>query len=195
MGSAFGLQTAATGTQKTGKAVAERESTKYRRFFFPHGLPLRENDYTDRQERPSYKFYSDLQVPNTQLVVAVYSEKLETQEYSDKLYWIHLGVLQRIQNSFTVVEDLDISESSPIFTEGPGNFLSMNAKLSSFELRQGVPVVHLNLWSTLSGTGAAATGADPQGRHRKIIGCYVDKRRSGGGRGGKRSACPLAGHL
>src|SRR5437763_45769 len=70
MGSAFGLQTPATGTQKAGKAVAERESTKYRRFFFPHGLPLRENDYTDRQERPSYKFYSDLQVPNTQLVVA-----------------------------------------------------------------------------------------------------------------------------
>jgi hypothetical protein len=99
-------------------------------------------------------------VPDSAFVVVVFSEKLETKEDSDKLYWIHLGVLQRVQNSFAVIQDLDISDNSPVVTEGPGNFLNMDAKLSTFELRPGVPIIHLNLWSILSGTGALSAGSD-----------------------------------
>jgi len=146
--------------QQSNAAVPERESKKYERFFYPHGLPLRDNDYTGGQEKPSYKFYSDLLIPDTDLVVVLFSERLETRQNADKLYWIHLGVLRRTQNVFSVVQDLDVTDSSPIFTEQPGNFLAMDGKLSKFPLHNAVSVIHLNLWSTLFGTAAASAASD-----------------------------------
>jgi hypothetical protein len=137
----------------------DHEGQKYREILYPRGLPLRENYYSGKKERPSYSYYSEVAVTGG-LKAVLYSERLETGQYSDKLYRVFVGLLRAQDSSMRVADRREITEQIQIFTEVPGNFLFMSGCLDTFLLARGVVCVHVFVRATLSGSGAQSDGID-----------------------------------
>ena len=126
---------------------------KYQDVFYPNGMPEKEGVYG---EGPTvYNLYSELKIPDTNLIVVVFSENIIVGEYSNNDYTVFISILEsNIDGSFRIKCVKDITDYLKLsMEEGPGSFLTMTANLNFFKISKDLNAVHLSMDNILAGSG------------------------------------------
>jgi hypothetical protein len=142
------------------QAAANKPSTsqKYREAFFPNGMPMEEDPDSGQKKQSVYAFYDEARLDDSSIAV-LYSKKLPSGR-ADADYTVFIGILAKAAEAWKPVASLDVTESMPVETEGPGNFYEMDGRIDTFSIGAGATGLHVNLWATLAGTGAINGASD-----------------------------------
>jgi hypothetical protein len=132
---------------------------KYKEVFYPSGMPYLENPFSDKKQQSVYTFYDDVSELTSNLSVALYSESV-SNDNSDSIYRVFVGVLSKDQPVLRVLKTLDVTNYLPTYTEFAGNFYRMDGRLNRVAVSKTNSIVHLNLWSVLQGTGSTSGASD-----------------------------------
>ena len=135
-------------------------SEKYRDVFYPNGMPIRKNILTDKDEKTTYSFYDEKKLPEANTIIVLYSEKIGTDNSSESIHKVYLGVIHKTGNSYEVKHVRDLTEFVPVYLEVPGQFLRMDGRINVFPISKGDWATHINIWSILSGTGFGSGASD-----------------------------------
>jgi hypothetical protein len=145
-----------------GQDIHSNEDTRARKYFttlYPHGMPLRKSYWTGKMERPRYLVVTMTRTSDRHIVV-VTAEELKTNASADKLFTVFISLLEETGPTQRLLDQVDITESSPVQSEIPGNFFDMQAHMDDFEVQPNTHVVHLNWWAVLAGTGGNSAASD-----------------------------------
>jgi hypothetical protein len=133
-------------------------SQKYRRVFFPGGMPSSEDPFSGTVRKSLYAFYEEATLEPFKAVL--YSQEVPSDPGHDASFTVHIALLERGAGHWNISQDLDITSYIPVQTEFPGNFLKMDARLNSFVIDNSKQGLHVNLWAILSGTGSISGASD-----------------------------------
>lgn len=122
----------------------------YEPALYPDGLPSRHNDITEADERPEFVLVAEAAVPETNRRVIVYAERLTPEPDLDRLHWVHVALLGTDGDAVQVLDRREVTEEIELFVERPGHFLDLEALITPLP---SSPIVAVELWVTLSGTG------------------------------------------
>jgi hypothetical protein len=132
---------------------------KYQDVLYPQGLPVKEDPFTGQPAKTEYTFYDEAVLdPKDGRIAVLYSEKLP-RKGSDGTFWAFLAVLRPEGGAYRRASAREVTDFIPAYVELPGNFQSMDGALDAFEIG-GRRVLHLNVWSVLSGTGFTSAASD-----------------------------------
>jgi hypothetical protein len=134
------------------------ETPKYQDAIYPQGMPEREDPFTGMQEKTEYTFYDEAVLEKDGRIAVLYSEKLP-RKGSDGSFWAFVAVLLPEGGKYRVSAVREVTDLIPAYVEFPGNFLSMDGTLDALEAG-GRQLLHLNVWSVLSGTGSTSAASD-----------------------------------
>jgi hypothetical protein len=134
------------------------ETAKYQDVIYPQGMPEREDPFTGQQAKTEYTFYDEAVLEKDGRIAVLYSEKLP-RKGSDGTFWAFVAVLLPEGGKYRVSAVREVTDLVPSYVEFPGNFLSMDGTLDTVQIgdRQ---LLHLNVWSVLSGTGFTSAASD-----------------------------------
>jgi hypothetical protein len=158
-----GNSAAAPGSEP-GRSVEKQEpadtgaSQKYREILFPKGMPMEEDPDSGQKKQSVYAFYGEAKMDDS-LTAVLYSEKIPTTR-ADADYTVMVSILATSGGAWKVASTLDLTESMPVETEGPGNFYKMDGRLDAFVIAAGNLGLHVDLWATLAGSGATSAASD-----------------------------------
>jgi hypothetical protein len=135
-------------------------SRQYEEIFYPHDLPMRE-DYDTGESKPAlYRCVAQAELPGAPFVVVLFSERVPSSSPLETLHWVYIGLLKKRSDSLSVASRLEVTKRVPMYLDWPGRFSRMDGLVEGVLLPKGLTVVHAQLWSSLTGSGATNAGSD-----------------------------------
>ncbi len=163
LGGVWGYGGIAAIAQSTANPPVESDqstltSQRYRRVFFPNGMPILDDPFSGTPRKALYAFYGESDLRPFEALL--YSQEVPGDAGHDASYTVHLALLAVSANRWEVLQNLDITGYIPVQTEFPGNLFKMDGQLNSFVLEKEIQGLHVNLWAMLSGTGSTSGASD-----------------------------------
>ena len=139
-------------------AVAAAERTPVERALYPSGVPSRFNGITSAQEVPDFLLLATAPIsPERQAVV--WAERAARNLRYDKVYFVHVAVLESAGDELRVLDRRELTNAIPLFVEFPGHAADVKALATTFTV-EGTPLVAVELWSAVSGTGGYSAASN-----------------------------------
>jgi len=138
-------------------AYSIEENSKYQELFYPDGMPVKSFTGVNGQTvnfNTEYEFCDELDIPNSNLKVVVYSEEVMEYNYSDNTHYLYISVIQHDGDNWNISYQNEITDYITLSSDEtePGYVLMIKAALDYFN-DSGNDAIHLNIYARLSGTG------------------------------------------
>jgi len=129
----------------------------YAAVFHPEGMKVVKG--WDGNSAPQvFKCYAEVALSGD-LMGVIYANETITG-FDDKLYAVELALVSTSGAHPKVVQSVDLTDRIPVHAEQTGNFYRMNAIGEVVKGSEGVPILHINVWAEISGSGAISGSSD-----------------------------------
>jgi hypothetical protein len=146
----------------TTNVFAQERNTKYQEIFYPNGMPVKSDSALGVTGPTEYQLYSELAVPNTDIIIVVFSEKIigDPEALSFK-YSVFISVLQPVNGVLNIKYLKEITDSLVLTSlDDPGYFYDMESVLNLFDISKDVKGVDLCINNHLAGSGGISSASD-----------------------------------
>ena len=151
---ALGLLLGLLPTPAAGVDSRLGDERAYLEVFYPEGLPVMTNS-SGVPGTPEYRLHARTSIGSGR-EVALFSLRLSAWGGHDRDHWVYLGV---VESGSREVARVDLTDYIPTYLEPPAVFSDLGGTLQYLPAHE-CPIVHLHLWTQLSGSGAHSTGTD-----------------------------------